>query len=116
MSGYSVNFSLQNHHACLNGSINKTDDNYNQMDSYIELDDVSNRNSGLMLSNIVKRNARERNSVKQVNTAFIQLRQALPIDNRKKRLSKVRTLRLAIDYIKLLMHSLDDENYENRSV
>lgn len=36
-----------------------------------------------------KRNARERNRVKQVNDAFSMLRRYIPIENKNKRVSKV---------------------------
>ena len=62
----------------------------------------STNEKSLLVTNIAKRNARERKRVEQVNNAFAELRKCIPIENRKKRVSKVRTLRVAIDYIKSL--------------
>ncbi|XP_059617801.1 achaete-scute homolog 3-like [Phlebotomus argentipes] len=46
------------------------------------------------------RNARERSRVKAVNEAYEKLRQVVPaISNRRKRVSKVKTLRKATQYI-----------------
>lgn len=67
---------------------------------------------------VARRNARERNRVKQVNNGFATLRQHIPIsgndtDNgRSKKLSKVETLRLAVDYIRRLedLLSISSEN------
>ena len=55
-------------------------------------------------ASIAKRNARERNRVKQVNNGFDTLREHLPLDDviDKNKMSKVDTLRNAIDYIKQL--------------
>ncbi len=51
-------------------------------------------------ANIVsRRNARERRRVQAVNNAFKILRNYIPYENRNKRLSKVKTLQKAIDYI-----------------
>ena len=51
---------------------------------------------------VEKRNARERRRVESVNQAFLRLRRHIPDTNRHKRLSKVKTLRTAIDYIDYL--------------
>lgn len=48
---------------------------------------------------VEKRNARERKRVQTVNSAFVKLRKFIPYENRHKRLSKVKTLRKAIEYI-----------------
>ena len=49
---------------------------------------------------VAKRNARERRRVEAVNTAFLTLRKAIPLDNKRgKRVSKVKILQRAIDYI-----------------
>lgn len=60
---------------------------------------------------VARRNARERKRVQAVNTAFAKLRKCVPSENRNKRLSKVKTLHRAIDYINalqsLLRHSED---------
>lgn len=48
---------------------------------------------------VAKRNARERRRVQAVNSAFMRLRKHVPYEPRHKRLSKVKTLRVAIAYI-----------------
>ncbi|CAG0884984.1 unnamed protein product [Darwinula stevensoni] len=48
---------------------------------------------------VARRNARERRRVQAVNGAFTRLRNVLPLENRGKRVSKVKTLQRAIDYI-----------------
>ncbi|CAD5110681.1 unnamed protein product [Dimorphilus gyrociliatus] len=54
-----------------------------------------------------RRNERERNRVKHINSSFAVLRQKLPSSSGKKRkLSKVDTLRGAIDYIRHLQKLL----------
>lgn len=55
-----------------------------------------------------RRNERERNRVKHINSSFAILRQKLPSSSGKKRkLSKVDTLRGAIDYIRHLQKLLN---------
>lgn len=59
-----------------------------------------------------RRNERERTRVRNVNDGFERLRQHLPYFrniNKEKRLSKVETLREAINYIKRLQTLLDKE-------
>ncbi|XP_014229969.1 CAR1 transcription factor-like [Trichogramma pretiosum] len=61
---------------------------------------------------VAKRNARERNRVKQVNNGFATLRQHIPSQlsqtygDRGKKLSKVETLRMAVEYIRGLQKLL----------
>ncbi|XP_017479156.1 PREDICTED: achaete-scute complex protein T5-like [Rhagoletis zephyria] len=71
---------------------------------------------------VVRRNARERNRVKQVNNGFTHLRQHLPpaivadLSNGRrgigpgahKKLSKVDTLRMALEYIRRLKRVIDE--------
>jgi achaete-scute complex protein len=45
-----------------------------------------------------------------VSSAFLSLRKHIPYENRHKRLSKVKTLRIAIDYIRELEHMLGEHN------
>jgi hypothetical protein len=54
------------------------------------------------VSAVTKRNERERNRVRLVNEGFTCLRQKIPFAHGRKRLSKVETLRYAVDYIKHL--------------
>ncbi|XP_036978178.1 achaete-scute homolog 4 [Acanthopagrus latus] len=56
---------------------------------------------------IRKRNERERHRVRCVNEGYARLREHLPQELEDKRLSKVETLRAAIDYIKHLQRLLD---------
>ena len=57
---------------------------------------------------VARRNARERRRVQAVNNAFIRLRRHVPYENKHKRLSKVKTLRIAIDYINEMQAMVDD--------
>ncbi|XP_036374407.1 achaete-scute homolog 5 [Megalops cyprinoides] len=56
---------------------------------------------------IRKRNERERQRVRCVNEGYARLREHLPQEFEDKRLSKVETLRAAINYIKHLQSLLD---------
>ncbi|ELU07318.1 hypothetical protein CAPTEDRAFT_80653, partial [Capitella teleta] len=58
---------------------------------------------------VEKRNARERKRVQTVNGAFVRLRKFIPYENRHKRLSKVKTLRKAIEYIDHLQAMLGQD-------
>lgn len=75
---------------------------------------------------VARRNARERNRVKQVNNGFATLRQHIPTAiasnyesgsgrGGNKKLSKVETLRMAVDYIKSLekLLNLSEDNTPN---
>lgn len=68
---------------------------------------------------VARRNARERRRVKMVNDGFLRLRKHVPTDPKNKKLSKVKTLRLAIDYIKhlqqLLVESSVKQSHTNSS-
>ncbi|XP_075972442.1 achaete-scute complex protein T3-like [Anticarsia gemmatalis] len=68
-------------------------------------------------ASVARRNARERNRVKQVNNGFAALRQHIPSAvaaalaggrGSSRKLSKVDTLRLAVEYIKSLKKLLED--------
>ncbi|CAG4941225.1 achaete-scute complex protein T3-like [Colias croceus] len=68
-------------------------------------------------ASVARRNARERNRVKQVNNGFAALRQHIPSAvtaalaggrGSSRKLSKVDTLRLAVEYIKSLKRLLDE--------
>ena len=56
----------------------------------------------------VRRNERERNRVKMVNQGFSTLRQHVPNGAKNKKMSKVETLRNAVDYIKQLKKLLGE--------
>lgn len=73
---------------------------------------------------VARRNARERNRVKQVNNGFATLRQHIPSQiaagygDRGKKLSKVETLRMAVEYIRRLQKLLaeaDGTEYESNT-
>ncbi|KAH9380132.1 hypothetical protein HPB48_000741 [Haemaphysalis longicornis] len=57
---------------------------------------------------VARRNARERRRVQAVNNAFSRLRKCVPVENRAKRLSKVKTLHKAIEYIQALQALLQE--------
>ena len=57
---------------------------------------------------VARRNARERRRVQAVNNAFVRLRRHIPYENKNKRLSKVKTLRIAIDYIQHMQGLIAD--------
>ncbi|KAB0800002.1 hypothetical protein PPYR_07882 [Photinus pyralis] len=80
-------------------------------------------------ASVARRNARERNRVKQVNNGFAALRQHIPANvlsafgatentngrSNSKKLSKVETLRVAVEYIKSLQRMLEDHEAEMTS-
>lgn len=77
-------------------------------------------------ASVARRNARERNRVKQVNNGFSNLRQHIPQTvitaltkggrGASKKLSKVDTLKLAVEYIRSLKDLLEDgENSDSAS-
>lgn len=76
-------------------------------------------------ASVQRRNARERNRVKQVNMGFNNLRQHIPSDvitqltnggrGASKKLSKVDTLKLAVEYIRRLQGMLDDGEIDSLS-
>uniref|UniRef100_A0A8C2EDR8 BHLH domain-containing protein n=1 Tax=Cyprinus carpio TaxID=7962 RepID=A0A8C2EDR8_CYPCA len=68
---------------------------------------VSVHNYSLEPAFIHKRNERERQRVRCVNEGYARLREHLPQEFEDKRLSKVETLRAAINYIKHLQHLLE---------
>ncbi|XP_054716930.1 achaete-scute homolog 1a-like [Uloborus diversus] len=61
---------------------------------------------------VARRNARERRRVQAVNSAFSRLRKSVPTENRNKRLSKVKTLHRAIEYIQMLQEMLTKADEE----
>ena len=64
---------------------------------------------------VARRNARERNRVKQVNNGFATLRQHIPGASKAKKISKVETLKQAVDYIRTLQDLLDENDYGSPS-
>ena len=65
--------------------------------------------SSRQMSSVARRNERERNRVRLVNHGFAQLRQHVPSTaGRSKKMSKVDTLKAAVDYIQQLRDVLED--------
>lgn len=65
-------------------------------------------------ASILRRNERERNRVKLVSDGFATLRKHIPTTPTNKKLSKVDTLRTAIEYIKHLQRVLNESNWQER--
>lgn len=59
---------------------------------------------------VARRNERERNRVKLVNLGFQALRQHVPHGGASKKLSKVETLRSAVEYIRALQRLLAEHD------
>lgn len=57
-------------------------------------------------TSVARRNERERNRVKMVNNGFAVLRQHVPNGGKNKKMSKVETLRSAVEYIRQLQKLL----------
>lgn len=57
-------------------------------------------------TSVARRNERERNRVKMVNMGFATLRQHVPNGAKNKKMSKVETLRSAVEYIRQLQKVL----------
>merc|ERR1712018_204774 len=62
---------------------------------------------------VARRNARERNRVKQVNCGFEMLRAHIPSAAKQKKMSKVDTLRHAVEYIQSLNRMLNEKQQSN---
>ena len=65
---------------------------------------------------VARRNERERNRVKLINMTFATLREHLPYtseNSKSKKMSKVDTLKAAIDYIRYLQTLVDDHDAVN---
>ncbi|XP_041973368.1 achaete-scute complex protein T3-like [Aricia agestis] len=83
--------------------------------------------SGAQAASIAKRNARERNRVKQVNDGFNALRKKLPAAiietlsggarrGSGKKLSKVDTLRMVVEYIRYMEQLLEESDAKLDSI
>ncbi|XP_078511901.1 achaete-scute homolog 1 [Lissotriton helveticus] len=59
---------------------------------------------------VARRNERERNRVKLVNLGFATLREHVPSGAQNKKMSKVETLRSAVEYIRALQALLDEHD------
>lgn len=76
--------------------------------SYHPYGDKKNRPNYQHAPTAARRNERERNRVKLVNMGFSVLRQHVPNGAKNKKMSKVETLRSAVDYIKQLQKLLGE--------
>ena len=65
---------------------------------------------------VARRNARERRRVKMVNDGFLRLRRHVPTEPKNKKLSKVKTLRLAIEYIDHLQQLLQTDTSSSKQL
>ncbi|KAF8770875.1 Achaete-scute 1a like protein [Argiope bruennichi] len=74
---------------------------------YSRPEDVQRMVPAAVPNAMARRNERERKRVRLVNHGFATLRQYLPQGNSRKKLSKMETLRSAIEYIKQLQYLLD---------
>lgn len=92
-----------------------------QADAKKRYTNKSNPYTGAQAASIARRNARERNRVKQVNDGFNELRKRLPAaviaalsgGSRRgsgKKLSKVDTLRMVVEYIRHMEQMLDESD------
>ncbi|ESO84951.1 hypothetical protein LOTGIDRAFT_168208 [Lottia gigantea] len=63
---------------------------------------------------IRRRNERERDRVRCVNEGYERLKEHLPLENKEKRISKVETLRSAIQYIRHLQSLLKTDDSEQK--
>ncbi|XP_049865522.1 achaete-scute complex protein T3-like [Pectinophora gossypiella] len=108
----------------------------NYMDTQTEIrryTSKSNPYTGAQAASIARRNARERNRVKQVNDGFNALRKRLPAaviaalsgGSRRgsgKKLSKVDTLKMVVEYIKYLQNIIEESDaalgitHENKQI
>ncbi|XP_023222608.1 achaete-scute homolog 1-like [Centruroides sculpturatus] len=59
---------------------------------------------------VARRNERERNRVRMVNLGFATLRQHVPHGAKNKKMSKVETLKSAVEYIKQLQQLLTEQD------
>lgn len=67
-------------------------------------------------ASVSRRNARERNRVKLVNLGFETLREHVPNGKKNRKMSKVETLRSAVEYIRQMQQMLRDYDAETGSV
>ncbi|XP_076346836.1 achaete-scute homolog 1-like [Tachypleus tridentatus] len=65
------------------------------------------------LAAVTRRNERERNRVRLVNLGFATLQQHVPNRAKNRKMSKVETLRSAVDYIKCLQELLAQQEEDN---
>ncbi|KAM9373119.1 achaete-scute homolog 2 [Phaethornis superciliosus] len=65
---------------------------------------------GAAAAAVARRNERERNRVRLVNMGFAALRQHVPHGAASKKMSKVETLRSAVEYIRALQRLLDEHD------
>ncbi|KAG7261187.1 hypothetical protein CRUP_038297 [Coryphaenoides rupestris] len=76
------------------------------LDSAVDLPDPDQPHRPPFVASVARRNERERNRVRQVNAGFQTLRQHVPNGAANGKLSKVETLRSAVEYIRALQRLL----------
>ncbi|XP_016948098.1 achaete-scute complex protein T5 [Drosophila biarmipes] len=96
--------------------------------SFFYDDEESSSSTPVSGPSVIRRNARERNRVKQVNNGFSQLRQHIPVaviadlsngrrgigPGANKKLSKVSTLKMAVEYIRRLQRVIDENDQQKQ--
>ncbi|OQV19415.1 hypothetical protein BV898_06644 [Hypsibius exemplaris] len=75
---------------------------------------VSSTGSPQLPAQVQRRNERERNRVRQLNSGFSTLRQHVPNGAKNKKMSKVETLHSALQYIQLMQKLLADQDAAER--
>ena len=71
---------------------------------------LGSRTGAAAAAAVARRNERERNRVRLVNLGFAALRQHVPHGAASKKMSKVETLRSAVEYIRALQRLLDEHD------
>ncbi|OAF71050.1 Achaete-scute [Intoshia linei] len=77
---------------------------------------TTNKYRKVQTPSVIRRNERERNRVRAVNQGFTNLRQHVPEEYRDKKLSKMDTLRAAIDYLRHLYETLECSDGEKSKI
>lgn len=67
-------------------------------------------------ASVTRRNARERNRVKLVNQGFETLREHVPNGKKNRKMSKVETLRSAVEYIRHMQQLLQENDVEIKKI
>ena len=83
-----------------------------QIQSHNFQSEDDNEKQGLPTKPPREANKKERRRTLSINSAFSDLRNCIPNVPTDTKLSKIKTLRLAISYIRYLMQCLDDDRYK----
>jgi hypothetical protein len=82
----------------------------------MEMEEERNRGGRKQIKiGTTRRNARERNRVRHINTCFEILREHIPHEKHNKKLSKVDTLKSAMIYIENLRQLLQSSSYHQQT-